>query len=63
MVSVFAHKHGGWVYVTLFALKNPGRVDRVLSQKIYSGSVDLEEHLLARRPTADCGDRRPKGYF
>ena len=49
--------------LAVFALKNPGRVDRVLSQKIYSGSVDLEEHLLARRPTVDCGGRRPKGYF
>jgi hypothetical protein len=49
--------------LTVFSLKNPGRVDRVLSKKIYRGSVDLEEHLLARRATADCGDRRPKGYF
>ena len=50
-----------WGFVlTVFALKNPGRVDRVLSKKIYRGSV---EHLLARRATADCGDRRPKGYF
>ena len=48
--------------LTVFALKNPGRVDRVLS-KNYNGSVDLEEHLLARRATADCGGRRPKGYF
>ena len=47
--------------LTVFALKNPGRVDRVLSQKMYSGSVDLEEHLLARRTTGDCGDSRPKG--
>ena len=37
--------------------------DRVLSQKIYSGSVDLKEHLLGRRPTVDCGGRKPKGYF
>ena len=49
--------------LTVFSLKNPGRVDRVLSQKFYRGSVDLEEHLLARRVTADCGGRRPKGYF
>ena len=40
--------------------QNPDRVDRVLSKKIYRGSV---EHLLARRATAACGDRRPKGYF
>ena len=39
--------------LAVFALKNPGRVDRVLSQKFYSGSVDLEEYLLARRTTAD----------
>ena len=58
-----ALKNPGRGYVTVFALKNPGRVDRVLSKKIYSGSVDLEEHLLARRTTVDCGDRRPKGYF
>ena len=49
--------------LTVFALKNPGRVDRVLSKKFYRGSVDLEEHLLARRTTGDCGGRRPKGYF
>ena len=36
--------------LTVFSLKNPGRVDRVLSKKIYSGS---EEHILARRATAD----------
>ena len=36
--------------LTVVALKNPGRV---LSQKFYSGSVDLEEHLLARRTTVD----------
>jgi hypothetical protein len=47
----------------VFALKNPGRVDRVLSQKIYSGSVDLEEHLRARRTTGDWCGHRPKGYF
>ena len=39
--------------LTVFSLKNPGRVDRVLSKKIYSGSVDLEEYLLARRTTVD----------
>ena len=49
--------------LTVFALKNPGRADRVLSKKNYSGSVDLEEHLLARRTTGDCGGRRSKGYF
>ena len=49
--------------LTVFSLKNPGRVVRVLSKKNYRGSVDLEEHLLARRPTVDCGGRRPKGYF
>ena len=48
--------------LTVFALKNPVLIV-FLSQKIYSGSVDLEEHLLARRPTVDCGGRRPKGYF
>ena len=63
MLTVFAVKNPGGVCVTVFALKNPGRVDRVLSKKFYSGSVDLEEHLLARRATADCGGRRPKGYF
>ena len=48
--------------LTVFSLKNPGRVDRVLSknpvltvfsQKIYKGSADLEEHLRARRSTVD----------
>ena len=33
--------------------QNPDRVDRVLSKKIYRGSVDLEEHILARRTTGD----------
>ena len=40
----------------LLALKNPGRgfyAHPVLSKKIYSGSVDLEEHILARRTTVD----------
>ena len=38
---VRSQKPGSGVRVTVFALKNPGRVDRVLSQKFYSGSVDL----------------------
>ena len=58
-----SQKPGSGLVLTVLALKNPGRVDRVLSQKIYNGSVDLEEHLSARRTTVDCGDRRPKGYF
>ena len=76
VLTVFALKNP---VLTVFALKNPGEgfcylarsqkpwwgfyAPPVLSKKNYSGSVDLEEHLLARRATADCGGRRPKGYF
>ena len=46
---------GRGLVLIVCSLKNPDgfRVDRVLSQKFYRGSVDLEEHLLARRTTGD----------
>ena len=39
--------------LTVLALKNPGRVDRVLSKKFIAVLWTLEEHLRARRSTVD----------
>ena len=40
MLTVFSLKNPGRGFVLIVrALKNPGRVDRVLSKKIYNGSM------------------------
>ena len=52
MLTVFSLKNPGRGFVLIVrALKNPVLI--VFSLKNYSGSVDLEEHILARRPTVD----------